>query len=720
MTSSERGSVSFVVPSTQDIPGGCEEAPGPRSPHSPHCPPNDSARRSEPTYPTLSGLNDDGAGEGDVSTHRRAKYDPTVGVLDDEDAYGKTRTTRRRVAIEPMVMASVSSGVWRDQEGQDLTLRSDENGIFTVKSHKTRTLLASGGTVGELVRLAYPDRGIVMGKLCRGGEEIVFDDGTTWTKYVFAAIEGPTTKGAGPTTKGAGPTTKGAVSSDAQSAPQNRMKLAITSQADFTADMVLRRLQYTATSTSKAKAQQVRAEALDAMKKNLNRLLGFIHKGNAATVRSMALLSSFPEVCRKADASGLSAIHHAALLNRVAIGSLLLSEGRTPPNLRTVNAAKASPLHAACEQGCFEFVELLLRQTSIDVNAISSDGRTPLYVAAQSGHMNCIRLLIEPWLVSEKCRKCEPADVNVVASDGTTALHAASISAHEDIVHLLLVKHFAKVVWSKATLGTSSSMLRLFEEPACAPAEFRLANERSQQSLIGRRNAQTLHALRHLHKRMNGRVEAFRLVGDSPWISFQKELDQNGDKHIDRLEFLAACRDLYEMDELTFPKLVLDACFEVLCDSHSIDRNATIDMSELLAFVRVTRGEIAEFVSVDGWAVFGGWSSFRNRSDRGEVRLNGAESKHGKLELPKIHADRERSKRQEDWWRREHLGLCMSHREGAVARANFESTYGMTERQRPLSPSRLLPPLSHSPQLHIAHFSRILRPRRDISNQAFV
>jgi hypothetical protein len=645
-----------------------------------------------------------------------------------------------------MLLASVSSGVWRDQNGQDLALRSDVTGAFTVHDNKTRSLLASGGTMGDIVRLAFIDR-IVTGTLVRGGDEILFSDGTSWMKYIFSNLDAPGARGLGPPTKGskgpkgpgplakgtkgthgtkgAGPPTKGtkgAATLEMDDGTQNRMKLAINSQANLTQDMVLRRLQYTATSTSKAKARKLRAEATDALRKNLFRLLAFIQKDNAATVRSMATLSSFHDVCTKADPCGLFAIHHAALLNRVAIGLLLLSEGRTPPNLRTINAAKASPLHAACEQGCFEFAELLLRQTSTEVNAVSSDGRTPLYVAAQSGHIHCVRLLIEPWLVSERCRKCEPADVNIVASDGTTALHAASMAAHEDIVHLLLVKHDARVLWNKTTLGSFSSQPRLFAEPACAPGECRQHTGSSPQNLIARHNAQTLHALRQLHRRMNARVDAFRLIGDSPWITFQKELDQNGDRHIDRIEFITACRELYEMNDMTFPRSVLDACFEVLCDSHSIDRNATIDMSELLAFVRVTRGEVSEFVRLNGWAVFGGWSSFRNRSDRAQGQLDGAESHREQLLLPKIHLNRERSKREEVWWRREHMGLCMSHREGAVARADFESTstYAMTERPRPLSPSRLLPPPSRSPQLHISHFSRIFRPQRDsMSGQAF-
>ena len=53
------------------------------------------------------------------------------------------------------------------------------------------------------------------------------------------------------------------------------------------------------------------------------------------------------------------------------------------------------PLHAACYQGNHPVVQLLLRQSGIELDPVDIDGRTPLMWAVERGHEGIIGLLLE-------------------------------------------------------------------------------------------------------------------------------------------------------------------------------------------------------------------------------------------------------------------------------------------------------------------------------------
>jgi ankyrin repeat protein len=72
----------------------------------------------------------------------------------------------------------------------------------------------------------------------------------------------------------------------------------------------------------------------------------------------------------------------------------------------------------------------LLIEKSADVNkARNSNGTTPLYIAAQKGHLKVVRLLIE-----------KSADVNKARNDGTTPLFIAAWFGHLEVLLLLIDK----------------------------------------------------------------------------------------------------------------------------------------------------------------------------------------------------------------------------------------------------------------------------------------
>ena len=93
-----------------------------------------------------------------------------------------------------------------------------------------------------------------------------------------------------------------------------------------------------------------------------------------------------------------------------------------------------TPLHFAAQNGHLEVVRLLLERGA-NVNAQNTDElwwrerRTPLHFAAQNGHLDVVRLLLE-----------RGANVNAETSGvaGWTPLHFAAQNGHLEVVRVLL------------------------------------------------------------------------------------------------------------------------------------------------------------------------------------------------------------------------------------------------------------------------------------------
>ncbi|MDC0857561.1 ankyrin repeat domain-containing protein [Rickettsiales bacterium] len=85
-----------------------------------------------------------------------------------------------------------------------------------------------------------------------------------------------------------------------------------------------------------------------------------------------------------------------------------------------------TPLHIAAQNGHPEIVKLLLDRGA-EVNQAGRYGTTPLHIAAHRGHREAVQLLLD-----------RGAEVNQSDNDGTTPLCIAVINGHREAVQLLL------------------------------------------------------------------------------------------------------------------------------------------------------------------------------------------------------------------------------------------------------------------------------------------
>ena len=89
---------------------------------------------------------------------------------------------------------------------------------------------------------------------------------------------------------------------------------------------------------------------------------------------------------------------------------------------------RSMPLHTASSNGHVKVVSLLLEKGA-GVNVTNQDRSTPLQWASDNGHVEVVRLLLE-----------KGANVNAVSQGGSTPLHWASDNGHVEVVRLLLEK----------------------------------------------------------------------------------------------------------------------------------------------------------------------------------------------------------------------------------------------------------------------------------------
>ncbi|XP_057340968.1 ankyrin repeat and sterile alpha motif domain-containing protein 1B isoform X4 [Microplitis mediator] len=129
------------------------------------------------------------------------------------------------------------------------------------------------------------------------------------------------------------------------------------------------------------------------------------------------------------DASGYSALHHAALNGHKEIVKLLLQH---EASTNVIDAKGSSPLHLAAWAGDADIVRLILSQgpSVPNVNLTTKDNETALHCAAQYGHTEVVAQLLQYG--------CDPSIRN---SRGESALDLAAQYGRLETVQLIVRTH---------------------------------------------------------------------------------------------------------------------------------------------------------------------------------------------------------------------------------------------------------------------------------------
>jgi ankyrin repeat protein len=147
-------------------------------------------------------------------------------------------------------------------------------------------------------------------------------------------------------------------------------------------------------------------------------LLGAVRKGDAARVES--LLQSAPRLVDARGPEGVSATRLALYYRHPEIAELLIVRGAT------------LDLYDAAAAGRIERMRELVAKDPATVNRRSSDGATPLGLAAFFGHLEAVRVLLDSG-----------AQVNLAATNPAfpfVPLHSAMSAGHQAIVDVLLAR----------------------------------------------------------------------------------------------------------------------------------------------------------------------------------------------------------------------------------------------------------------------------------------
>lgn len=118
-------------------------------------------------------------------------------------------------------------------------------------------------------------------------------------------------------------------------------------------------------------------------------------------------------------------LHYAVHTNAIECIPILLSK---QVDTNTLDSAGFSPLHIAADTGNINIIKMLLEVENINVDLLTVDrGNTALHYAAEGGHTNVIKLLLN-----------KKADVFIRNKKGQTPLHLGTRSQSAECVDLLL------------------------------------------------------------------------------------------------------------------------------------------------------------------------------------------------------------------------------------------------------------------------------------------
>ena len=170
---------------------------------------------------------------------------------------------------------------------------------------------------------------------------------------------------------------------------------------------------------------------------------------------------------------GKTPLHFAIMTDNIAVVNLLLAK----PGI-DVNQPTRDVLYILTMTYKTNMMKLLLEKSNIDVNQSTTDGRTPLYTAAEIGNTNALNLLLAHPRI----------DVNK-SKDGKTPFDIAILNDKIDIINLFLTYNIQ--LKSKISLARKSKTYVLPDELwdlvstyGNTPAKFHKKNQKKLEKLV--------------------------------------------------------------------------------------------------------------------------------------------------------------------------------------------------------------------------------------------
>lgn len=155
---------------------------------------------------------------------------------------------------------------------------------------------------------------------------------------------------------------------------------------------------------------------------------------------------------------GKTPLYWASCNGHPQVVHVLLHHGKADPRIKNRESGK-TPLHWAAYHGHEQIIVLLMQQGEVDPNVADFYGKSPLQIARDRGHQNCV-FQMESWLQERKIRRENEATLvefagsgrpqevyqllqmgiaaNITNEYGQMPLYVASCNGHSEVVQLLL------------------------------------------------------------------------------------------------------------------------------------------------------------------------------------------------------------------------------------------------------------------------------------------